>query len=195
MKMKGFKILLAEDEAVISMSLATMLNRLGHQVVGKAKDGKEAVKKAKELDPDIILMDIKMPDMDGLDAAKEIISVKPLPIIILTAFSQPELIEKADSIGISFYLIKPITEKDLMPAIRLAVSRFKELQALQREVGDLKEALRARKLIEQAKGIIMEKEGITEAEAFRRIQKQSRNSNIAMAKIAESIIIASRILN
>ncbi len=195
MKVKGFKILIAEDEAVISMSLVAMLNRLGHQVVGKAKDGKEAVRKAKELNPDIILMDIKMPDMDGLDAAKEILSVKSLPIIILTAFSQPELIEKADSIGISFYLVKPITEKDLMPAIRLAVSRFKELQVLQREVGDLKEALRARKLIEQAKGIIMEKEGLTEAKAFRRIQKQSRNNNIAMAKIAESIIIASRILN
>jgi response regulator NasT len=192
---KGFKVLIAEDEAVISMSLAAMLKRLGLQVTGRARDGREAVKKFRELDPDIILMDIKMPNMDGLEAAKEILSIKPIPIIILTAYSQPDLIEKADSIGVSYYLIKPITEKDLMPAIRLAVSRFKELQALQKEVGDLKEALRARKLIEQAKGVIMEREGLTETEAFRRIQKQSRDSNIPMAKIAESIIIASRILN
>jgi len=193
--MEGLKILIAEDEAVISMGLVAMLKRLGHHVIGRAKDGREAIKRFKELDPDIILMDIKMPDIDGLEAAKEILSIRPIPIIILTAYSQPDLIEKADSIGVSYYLIKPITEKDLMPAIRLAVSRFKELQALQKEIGDLKEALRARKLIEQAKGVIMEREGLTEAEAFRKIQKQSRDTNIPMVKIAESIIIASRILN
>lgn len=193
--MKGLKILIAEDEAVISMGLVAMLKRLGHEVVGRAKDGRDAIKKFKELEPDIILMDIKMPDMDGLEAAKEILSIRSIPIIILTAYSQPDLIEKADSIGVSYYLVKPVTEKDLMPAIKLAVSRSRELQTLQKEIGDLKEALRARKLIEQAKGIIMKKEGLTEAEAFRRIQKQSRDSNIPMAKIAESIIIASRILN
>lgn len=194
MTINRLKVLIAEDEAVISMSIAAIIKRLGHHVIGKAKDGREAVRMARELEPDIILMDIKMPDIDGLEAAKEILSIKQIPIIILTAYSQPELIEKADSAGISYYLVKPVTEKDLMPGIRLAVSRFKELQALQKEVGNLKEALRARKLIEQAKGLIMEREGITETEAFKRIQRQSRDSNIPMAKIAESIIIASRIL-
>lgn len=188
------KVLIAEDEAIISMSLAAMLKRLGHHVVGRAKDGKEAIRKVKELEPDIVLMDIKMPNMDGLEAAKEILSIKQIPIIVLTAYSQPDLIEKADSIGVSYYLVKPVTEKDLMPGLRLAVSRFKELQTLQKEVGDLKEALRARKLIEQAKGLIMEREGLTETQAFRKIQKLSRDSNIHMKKIAESIIIASRIL-
>lgn len=193
--MDRLKVLIAEDEAVISMSLAAMLKRLGHQVVGRAKDGKEAIRKVEELDPDIVLLDIKMPGMDGLEAAKEILSIKQIPIIILTAYSQPDLIEKADSIGVSYYLVKPVTEKDLMPGLKLAVSRFKELQTLHKEVGNLKEALRTRKLIERAKGLIMEREGLTETEAFKKIQKQSRDSNIPMAKIAESIIIASRILN
>lgn len=195
MTMETLRILIAEDEAVISMSLASMLKRLGHMVIGRAKNGREAVEKVKELDPDIILMDIKMPDMDGFEAAKDILSIKQIPIIILTAYSQPDFIERADSIGVSSYLVKPVTEKDLLPAIRLAFSRFKELQSLQNEIGDLKESLRVRKVIEKAKGIIMEREGVTEAEAFRRIQKQSRDSNVPMVKIAESIIIAGRILN
>lgn len=193
--MAPLRILIAEDEAVISMSLASMLRRLGHQVVGRAKNGREAVEKVRGLDPDIILMDIKMPEMDGLEAARDILSIKQIPIIILTAYSQSDFIERADSIGVSSYLVKPVTEKDLQPAIRLAFSRFKELQALQNEIGNLKESLRARKVIEQAKGIIMEREGVTEAEAFRRIQKQSRDSNVPMVKIAESIIIANNLLN
>ncbi len=193
--MNTLKVLVVEDEAIISKSLAAMLKRLGHYVVGRAKDRREVLRKVKELDPDIILMDVKIPNMDGLAAAKEILSIKQIPLIILTAYSQPNFIEKAYSIGVSYYLIKPITEKDLIPCMSLAVLRFRELQGLLKEVRDLKEALRTRKLIERAKGLIMEHEGLNETQAFRRIQKKSRDSNIPMAKISESIIIASRILN
>jgi response regulator NasT len=192
--MNPLKVLIVEDEAIISMSLSAMMKTLGHQVIGRTRDRKEAIRIAKELDPEIILMDIKMPNMNSIEAAKEILSIKQIPIIILTAYNQPDFIEKVDSMGALYYLIKPITEKALITIIRLAISRFKEIQALKKEVRDLKEALRTRKLIEQAKGLIMEREGLTETRAFKKIQKQSRDSNIPMAKIAESIIIASRIL-
>lgn len=192
--MDPLKVLIFEDEAIISMSLSAMMKRLGHQVIGRTRDRKEAIRIAKELDPEIILMDIKMPNMNSIEAAKEILSIKQIPIIILTAYNQPDFIEKVDSMGALYYLIKPITEKALMTFIRLAISRFKEIQELKKEVCDLKEALRTRKLIEQAKGLIMEREGLTETRAFKKIQKQSRDSNIPMVKIAESIIIASRIL-
>jgi AmiR/NasT family two-component response regulator len=192
--MESLKILIADDETLITMSLSTMLQNIGHRMIARARTGQEAVEKAKELSPDLILMDIKMEDMDGLEASRQILAQQPVPIIILTAYSQMDLIEKADAAGVSGYLVKPVSENDLLPAITLARSRFKQLRTLEQEVGGLKEALQARKLIEQAKGILMEKEGITEAEAFRRIQQQSRNQNIPMAKLAEAIITASKLL-
>jgi len=192
--MGSLKILIAEDETLITISITKMLENIGHTVVGRARTGKEAVEKALELSPDLVLMDIKMDDMDGLEASRQILALKPLPIVILTAFSQEDLIEKANEIGVSAYLVKPVSESDLLPVLVLARSRFKQLQTLQQEVGDLKEALRTRKLVEQAKGILMDKERITEAEAFKRIQQQSRNRNIPMGKLAEAIITASDLL-
>lgn len=192
--MESLKILIAEDETLITVSITKMLENIGHTVVGRARTGKEAVEKALELVPDLVLMDIKMEDMDGLEASRQILARKPLPIVILTAFSQEDLIEQANEIGVSAYLVKPVSESDLLPVLVLARSRFKQFQALQQEVGDLKEALRTRKLIEQAKGILMQKEGITEADAFKRIQQQSRNRNIPMARLAEAIITASDLL-
>ena len=193
--MQSLKILIADDETLITMSLSTMLENMGHRMIARARTGLEAVEKAKELSPDLILMDIKMEDMDGLEASRQILAQQPVPIIILTAYSQMDLIEKADEVGVSGYLVKPVSENDLLPAITLARSRFKQFRTLEHELGDLKEALKARKLIEQAKGILMEKEGIQEAEAFRRIQQQSRNQNIPMAKLAEAIITASKLLS
>lgn len=192
---ESLKILIADDETLIAMSLTTMLQNIGHRVVARARSGQEAVEKAREISPDLVLMDIKMNDMDGLEASKRILAEKPVPIVILTAFSQKDLIEQADAIGVSGYLVKPVSENDLLPAITLARSRFVELRALETEVGDLKEALRSRKLVEQAKGILMEKEGLTEAEAFKRIQQQSRNQNIPMARLAEAIITAGTLLS
>jgi len=193
--MESLKILIADDETLITMSLSTMLENIGHRMIARARTGREAVEKAKELSPDLILMDIKMEDMDGLEASRQILAQQPVPIIILTAYSQMDLIEKADEVGVSGYLVKPVSENDLLPAITLARSRFKQFRTLKHELGDLKEALKARKIIEQAKGILMEKEGIPEAEAFRRIQQQSRNQNIPMAKLAEAIITASKLLS
>jgi response regulator NasT len=193
--MESLKILIADDETLITMSLSTMLENIGHRMIARARTGKEAVEKAKELSPDLILMDIKMEDMDGLEASRQILARQPVPIIILTAYSQMDLIEKADEVGVSGYLVKPVSENDLLPAITLARSRFKQFRALEHELGDLKGALKARKLIEQAKGILMEKEGIPESEAFRRFQQQSRNQNIPMAKLAEAIITASKLLS
>ncbi len=192
---ESLKILIADDETLIAMSLTTMLQNIGHRVVARARSGQEAVEKAREFSPDLVLMDIKMNDMDGLEASRRILAEKPAPIVILTAFSQKDLIEQADAIGVSGYLVKPVSENDLLPAITLARSRFVQLRALETEVGDLKEALRSRKLVEQAKGILMEKEGLTEAEAFKRIQQQSRNQNIPMARLAEAIITAGNLLS
>ncbi len=192
---ESLKILIADDETLIAMSLTTMLQNIGHRVVARARSGQEAVEKAREFSPDLVLMDIKMNDMDGLEASRRILAEKPVPIVILTAFSQKDLIEQADAIGVSGYLVKPVSENDLLPAMTLARSRFVQLRALETEVGDLKEALRSRKLVEQAKGLLMEKEGLTEAEAFKRIQQQSRNQNIPMAKLAGAIITAGNLLS
>ena len=193
--MESLRILIADDETLIAMSLTTMLQNIGHKVVARARTGEEAVEKALELSPDLILMDIKMEEMDGFEASQRILARKSIPIVMLTAFSQPDLIEQADSMGISGYLVKPVSENDLLPTITLARSRFTQLKTLEEEMGDLKEAIRTRKLVEQAKGILMQKEDIPEAEAFKRIQQQSRNQNIPMATIAEAIITAGEVLS
>ncbi len=193
--MERLRLLIADDDTLVSSGLAAMLRNIGHTVVDCACSGREAVEKAGRLSPDLVIMDIKMDDMDGLEASKRILEQQPLPIVILTAFSEAEFIELADDIGVSGYMVKPFTQSDLQPALTLARSRFKQLQALKREVGDLKEMIRTRKLVEQAKGLLMEKEGITEADAFRRIQQMSRNQNIAMAKLAEAIIMTSRVMS
>jgi response regulator NasT len=139
-------------------------------------------------------MDIRMRDMDGLEASKRILAQMPVPIVILTGFSQPEFVEKADAAGVAGYLVKPVSEGNLLAGLAFARSRFRQLQTRDREIEDLKEAIRSRKLVEQAKGILMEAEGLTEAEAFTRIQKQSRSQNIPMAKLAEALITANKLL-
>lgn len=176
------------------MGLAAMLENLGHEVVGKAKNGKECVELAGQTSPDLIITDIKMPEMDGLKALNLILADMRVPVIVLTAYSDTELIQEADELGVSAYLAKPVSETALKPAIALAVSRFQQLQLLKEEVGSLKDALEDRKLVERAKGIIMDKQKLSESEAFKFLQKQSSKRNMKMAELSKMIIDASELL-
>jgi two-component system, response regulator PdtaR len=189
------RILIADDDTDVSSGLAAMLENLGHSVAACAYSGTEAVEKTNRLSPDLVIMDIKMHDISGIEASRRILEQQPLPIVILSAFSHPELIEEADEAGVAGYMVKPFTQDEIQPVLTLARSRFRQLQALKLEVGDLKETIRSRKLIEQAKGLLMEREGLSEAEAFRRIQCMSRNQNIPMAKIAEAVIMTGKLMN
>jgi len=184
------RIVIADDESIIRMDLKEMLTNLGYLVIGEAGDGRSAVSLARELRPDLVIMDIKMPDMDGIEAARILTEEEIAPVILLTAYSQRELIEGAKEAGVVAYLVKPFRESDLAPAIEVALARFKEFQDLKKEVGDRKEALETRKLVERAKGILMDTQGLSEAEAFRRIQKMSMNTRKPMKEVAEAIILA-----
>ena len=157
--MDRLRILIADDDPWVSTGLSGMLCNLGHEVVACAGSGSEAVEKARRYAPDLIVMDIRMDDMDGLEASRTILSTHPLPILILSAFGQQHLVEQAEAIGVSGYMLKPFRQNDLEPALALARCRFRQLQALKKEIGDLQESLKARKLIEQAKGLLMEREG------------------------------------
>lgn len=192
--MESLRILIADDESLRVMSLKGQLETLGHKVVAEASNGKEAVRLAEELRPDLAILDIKMPEMDGIEAARQITATRPIPIILLTAYSERELAERAASANVSAYLMKPVSEQDLLPAIALAVSRFKEFQALHQEVDNLREALETRKLVERAKGILMRRLNLTEEEAFRRMQRRSQNENKKLAEIAQAIITADGML-
>lgn len=192
--MDALRILIADDESLRVMSLKGQLESIGHKVVAEAANGKEAMGLARELKPDLAILDIKMPEMDGIEAAKAITQERPIPIILLTAFSEKELAERAAEANVSAYLMKPVSENDLLPAIALAVSRFKEFQALHREVDDLREALETRKLVERAKGILMRRLNLTEEEAFRRMQRRSQNENKKLGEIANAIITADGML-
>ncbi len=167
-----------------------MLTNLGYLVVGEVADGTSAVNLARELRPGIVIMDIKMPDMDGIDAARILTQERIAPVVLLTAYSQSELIERAKDAGVVGYIVKPIRESDLAPAIEVALARFGELRALEREVGDLKDALETRKLVDRAKGILMDGQSLTESQAFRRIQTMSMNTRKSMKQVAEAIILA-----
>ncbi|MBI5302990.1 MAG: response regulator [Chloroflexi bacterium] len=192
--MEPLRILIADDESLRVMSLKGQLESLGHKVIGEAGNGKEAVHLANELKPDLAILDIKMPEMDGIEAAETITRERPIPIILLTAYSEQELAERAASANVAAYLMKPISENDLLPAIALAVSRFKEFQSLHREVDDLRDALETRKLVERAKGILMRRLNLTEEEAFRRMQRRSQNENKKLGEIAQAIITADGML-
>lgn len=192
--MEPLRILIADDEPLVTSSLTALLERMGHRIIASVKSGIEAVDRVRQLSPDLVFMDIHMEEIDGLEASRRILSNRAVPIIIITGRSDEDVVEEADAIGVSGYLVKPIKEKDLAPAVRLACSRYRQLKELEQEIGDLKGILATRKLVEQAKGILMEKEGITESEAFRRIQQQSRNRNIPMAKLAEAIITAGKVM-
>jgi AmiR/NasT family two-component response regulator len=187
--LKRKRILIADDESIILMDLREMLNNLGYLVVGEANDGRSAVNMARELRPDLVVMDIKMPDMDGIEAATVLTEEKIAPVLLLTAYSQEDLIERAREAGVVGYLVKPFRESNLAPAIEVTLARFEEFRAVQKEVDDLKEALETRKLVDRAKGILMDSQGLTEHEAFRRIQKMSMNTRRPMKEIAEAIVL------
>lgn len=192
--MESLRVVVADDESIRLMSLKAQLESIGLQVVGEALNGKQAVDLVCRLKPDLAVLDIKMPEVDGLEAAKQIAAHYPIPVIVLTAYSERSLAERAIEAGVFAYLMKPVSEDDLLPTILLAKSRFQEFQDLRKGVSDLKEALETRKLIERAKGILMERRSLTEAEAFRRMQIQSQNENKKLAEIAQAIVMADRML-
>lgn len=192
--MKPLRIVIADDESLHLMSLREQLEAIGHRVVGEADDGETALKLLRELHPDFAILDIKLPEPDGIDVAQTIMAERPLPIILLSAYSEGTLAERAANAHVAAYLMKPISQQDLIPAIALANSRFAEFQLLNREVKDLREALETRKHVERAKGILMRRLNLTEEEAFRRMQKQSQNENKKMSEIADAIITADGLL-
>ena len=187
------RIVIADDESIIRMDLREMLTGLGYLVVGEAGDGVTAVNVAREVRPELVIMDIKMPEMDGIEAAHILTEERIAPVLLLTAFSQQELVRRAGEAGVVGYLVKPFGETDLAPAIEIAIARFKEFRTLEREASDLRETLETRKLVERAKGVLMEQNGLQEAEAFRKIQKLSMNTRKSMREIAEAILLAHQI--
>lgn len=191
--MRSLRVLIADDESIRLLSLAAQLAALGHRVVAEATQGDEAVRLAAEHRPDLAILDIKMPVMDGIEAAERITQAQPIPIILVTAYSETQLVERAARANISAYLMKPVAEDDLLPAITLALARFREFESLRREVADLRDALEARKVVEKAKGILMRRLDLTEDEAFRRLQKQSQDTNRRLAEVAEAVVTADRI--
>lgn len=182
------RVLIAEDEALIRLDLAEMLREEGYDVVGEAGDGQEAVELAEQLKPDLVIMDVKMPRRDGIDAAAEIASKRIAPIVVLTAFSQRDLVERARDAGAMAYLVKPFSINDLIPAIELAVSRFSEVSLLEREVASLSDRLETRKLVERAKGLLQSKQNMSEPEAFKWIQRAAMDRRTTMKRVAEVIL-------
>ena len=188
--MERIRVIIADDESVIRADLREMLTNLGYLVVGEVGDGQSAVNVARELKPDVVIMDIKMPDLDGIEAAKILTQEKVAPVLLLTAYSQRDLIDRAKEAGVVGYLVKPFREQEIVPAIEIALERFKEFRELEKEVGNLRETLETRKVVDRAKGLLMDQQGLTEAEAFRKIQKMSMNTRKPMKEIAEAIILA-----
>ena len=182
------RVVIAEDEALIRLDLAEMLRDEGYQVVGEAGDGQEAVDLAESLRPDLVIMDVKMPRRDGIDAAAEIAAKRIAPIVILTAFSQRDLVEKARDAGAMAYLVKPFSISDLIPAIEVALSRFAEITELEREVADLGERLETRKLVERAKGLLQARHAMTEPEAFSWMQRAAMDRRTSMKRVAEVVL-------
>lgn len=191
--MERTRVIIADDEALIRMDLREMLTNLGYLVVGEVADGRSAVNQSRELRPDVVVMDIKMPDMDGIEAAKILTEERIAPAVLLSAYSQRDLVERARDAGVVAYLVKPYREEELAPAIEVALARFREFQTMQKQVDDLQQALETRKLVDRAKGILMDKQGLSEAEAFRKIQKMSMDNRKPMKDVAEAIILAHQV--
>jgi two-component system, response regulator PdtaR len=189
---KSLSVVIAEDEALIRLDLKEMLEEEGYLVAGEVGDGASAVDLAQRLRPDLVIMDVKMPGLDGISAAEQISAERLAPVVILTAFSQRDLVKRASDAGAMAYLIKPFTRADLVPAIEIAVSRFQEITALDSEVAGLRDRLEVRKLLDRAKGLLQADRGITEAEAFRWIQKSSMDRRMTMRAVAEEVIQAAQ---
>ena len=183
------RVLIAEDEALIRMDMREMLIEEGHEVVGEAGDGAAAIELARELKPDVIFMDVKMPGMDGISAAAVIGAERIAPVVMVTAFSQARYVEDASAAGAMGYLVKPFSKKDILPAMAVAAARFAEARALEDEVADLGERLETRKTVEKAKGLLMT-QGVSEADAFRRLQKLAMDRRKSLREIAEAVLMA-----
>ncbi|MHC3002281.1 ANTAR domain-containing response regulator [Gordonia metallireducens] len=185
---KTHRVLVAEDDSLIRMDLIEMLREEGYDVVGEAPNGQVAVELTESLNPDLVIMDIKMPVRDGIDAATEIAEKRLAPVVMLTAFSQRDFIEKARDAGAMAYLVKPFTKADLVPAIEVAVSRYHELKLLEREVATMNERLETRKLVERAKGLLMQKQGLSEPEAFKWVQRAAMDRRTTMKAVAQVVV-------
>ena len=186
--MTAKRILVAEDEAIIRLDLAEMLTEAGYDVVGQASNGEQAVTMTRDLAPDLVIMDVKMPVLDGITAAERIGAERICPVVMLTAFSQTELVERARDAGVMVYVVKPFTAADVTSAIDIALSRWGELKALESEIADLGDRLETRKAVDRAKGVLMTKLKITEAEAFRWIQKTAMDRRMGMREVAEAVV-------
>lgn len=184
----SIRVLVAEDEALIRMDLVEMLTELGYLVVGEAADGESAIRLAEELRPDVVMMDVKMPVLDGITAAQRIADQRIAPVVMLTAFSQRELVERATQAGVMAYLVKPFSQGDLVPAIEVAVTRYSQFVILENEVADLEERLETRKRVDRAKAILQQVYGLNEADAFRWLQKSAMDRRLSMREVADVVI-------
>ncbi len=191
--MEKLRVVIADDESIIRLDLKETLQRMGHQVVAEAGDGRTALDLIRQHRPDLAILDVKMPEMDGIDAAKVVADEKLAPVLLLTAYSQQDLVQRAMEAGVFAYVVKPFTEADLLPAMAVATARFREFAAIAEQAQSLSAALETRKLVDRAKGILQDRHGLSEAEAFRRIQQQSMNTRKPMREIAEAIIIANEL--
>ena len=183
------RIIIADDEAIQRMDLRDVLTKQGYLVIGEAGDGQSAVNLARELRPDLVIMDIRMPDIDGISAAGTLTQEKIAPVLLLTAFGDMELVERAKDAGVVNYIVKPLRESEVVPAIEVTLARYNEFRTIEEENHTLVEKLETRKIVERAKGLLMEKQGLSEQEAFRKIQKASMNNRKSMREVAEAILL------
>lgn len=192
--LRSMRILVCEDEGLTVLKLRRLLTAAGHTVVGEARDGEECLAQSEQAQPDLVLMDIKMPGLDGIETTRRLLEKRPVAVVMLTAYSDDETVRAATEAGACAYLVKPVNRCQLLSALHVAASRFAELEQLRRERQDLNEALEARKLVERAKGVLMDRAGLTEAEAFRRLQKASRDQRRPMKQVALEVIEAGRLM-
>ncbi|NOK61176.1 MAG: Two-component response regulator, AmiR/NasT family [Chloroflexi bacterium AL-W] len=190
---KQIRLVIADDESLIRMNLKETLTGLGYIVIGEAGDGASVIHQARLLRPDLVIMDIKMPKLDGIQAAKILTEENIAPVLLLTAYADQELVERATEVGVANYLVKPVRDSDLVPAIRIALSRFAEFQDMTNEIKDLKEALETRKIVERAKGLLMDTQGLKEREAYRKMQQTAMNTRKSLQEVAQAILLAAQL--
>jgi len=187
------RLVIADDESIIRMNLKETLVGLGYLVVGEAGDGVSVINLARELRPDLVVMDIKMPKLDGIQAAKVLTEERIAPVLLLTAYSDRELVDRAREAGVVNYLVKPFRDTELLPAIEIALARYAEFREMDKQLSDFKDALETRKLVDRAKGVLMDTQGLKEQEAFRKIQQLSMNSRKSMREVAQAILLTAQI--